>query len=406
MFRILLRRPRSIIATLVVVLAVGIGCQPFGRRPLSIRQSLTPIDQPYLVPPGVTLCNTVGAEDALRPQRHVLALSSGGLYGAYSTGFLSGWTKTGTRPEFDTVTGVSVGSLIAPYAFLGAEYDGVAMSLHTGVRAEDVFRIRAWVTIPFKDAVASSAPLKRLIESQITANLLRCIVEEHAKGRRLYVATTNLSTRRLVVWDMGVVAGLPNGATLFRDVLLASCSVPGMFPPVPFLVAAEDGQPVTELHADGGITSQLFVPSHVFRASVAKAGGAPVIPGATGNLYTLVAGKLYADASPVRSRVLPILGATTESIMYAHCRAELGNLHGQAVLAGMRFHLTALRQDTIVNADTLISIDQGEMQKLYQEGERDGIAGPAWQFVPPDLCTQLPCSFAALHGPGGDETPT
>jgi len=326
-------------------------------------------------------------------------LSSGGLYGAYSTGFLAGWTKTGTRPEFDTVTGVSVGSLVAPYAFLGAEYDGVAMSLHTGVRAEDVFRIRAWVTIPFKDAVASSTPLKRLIEAQITTELLRTLAEEHRKGRRLYVATTNLITRRLVIWDMGVIAGLPNGAALFRDVLLASCSVPGMFPPVPFVVTAENGEHVTEMHADGGITSQIFVPSHVFGASPGKGAGAPVVPGATGNLYAVVAGKLYADAAPVRQRVLPILGATTESIMYAHCRAELGNLHGQAVLAGMRYHLTSLRQETIVNAETLLSIDQGEMQKLFREGEQDGLAGPAWQFSPPDLCGPAPVFLRSSSRP-------
>ncbi len=395
MLRTLLQRPRTVIATLLVLVAVGVGCQPYGRRPLSIRQSLTPVEQPTCVPPGVTLCNSVGIEAGLRQQRHVLALSSGGLYGAYSTGFLAGWAKTGTRPEFDTVTGVSVGSLIAPYAFLGADYDGVAMSLHTGVRAEDVFRIRAWVTIPFKDAVASSAPLKRLIESQITGELLRRIAEEHAKGRRLYVATTNLSTRRLVIWDMGVIAGLPNGAVLFRDVLLASCSVPGMFPPVPFVVTAEDGQPVTELHSDGGITAQIFVPSQVFRAAVGKVGDAPVVPGATGNLYAVVAGKLYADAAPVRQRVLPILGATTESLMYSNCRVELGNLHGQAVLAGMRFHLTSLRQDVVVNAETLISIDQEEMRKLYCEGEQDGTAGPAWQFAPPDLCSPAP---VYVHG--------
>ncbi|VTU02332.1 alpha beta hydrolase : Putative uncharacterized protein OS=Yersinia aldovae ATCC 35236 GN=yaldo0001_35880 PE=4 SV=1: Patatin [Gemmataceae bacterium] len=395
MARTLFHRPTTVLAALLVLAAVAVGCHPLGgRRPLSIRQSLAPAEDPLAVPPGAVLCCGPGAEDGMRPQRNVLALSSGGLYGAYSSGFLSGWSRSGTRPEFDTVTGVSVGSLVAPYAFLGAEYDGVAMALYTGVRAEDVFRIRAWVTIPFKDAVASSAPLKKLIESQVTPGMLRDVAEEHRKGRRLYVATTNLTTRRLVVWDMGYIAGLPGGAALFRDVLLASCAVPGMFPPVPFCVPGPDGQPVTELHTDGGVTSQLFVPTNVFRAAAAAGGGKAVVPGATGNLYAVVAGKLYADGAPVRQRVLPILGATTESVMYAGCRSELGNLHGQAVLAGMRFHLTALRQDHDVDAETLISIDQGEMQKLYREGERDGLAGPAWQFAPPDLCNPPPVRVA------------
>jgi predicted acylesterase/phospholipase RssA len=375
------------LAVALLALAFVAGCEPSGRRLVSTRLPLAKGDPPTPVPPGVLL-NGPAAEDAgIRPPRHVLALSSGGLYGAYSTGFLAGWSKTGTRPEFDVATGVSVGSLIAPYAFLGPEFDDIAMDLYTGVRAQDVYRIRAWFAIPFKDAVASSAPLKRLIESQISQPLLDRVALEHRKGRRLYVATTNLDTRRRAVWDMGAIAGLPppHGAELFRDVLLASCSVPGMLPPVAFAVRGADGQCVTELHADGGVTAPVFVPEAVFRAAEGNLPGAPVVPGGNGNVYVVVAGKLYADAGPVRRRVLPILGATTESVMFAHCRAELGNLYGRTQLAGMQFHLTALRQDLAVNAETLISIDPGEMAKLYREGERDGLAGPAWEYGSPEL---------------------
>jgi predicted acylesterase/phospholipase RssA len=329
------------------------------------------------------------SDPGLRQPRHVLALSSGGLYGAYSSGFLAGWSDTDTRPEFDVVTGVSTGALIAPLAFLGPEFDDRMQQLYTGVRAEDVFRIRAWVTIPFKDAVASSVPLRKLIESQVTPELMERVAAEHRKGRRLYIGTTNLGTRRLVIWDMGLIASLPcpEGCRLFRDVLLASCSVPGMLPPVQFTVDV-DGQTVTELHADGGVSSQIFVPSVVFQAASATAPPCtPTVPCTGGNLYAVVSGKLYPDAAPVRQLVLPILGATTETIIYAHCRAELMSLYGQAKLAGMQYHLTSLRQDTVVNAETLMSIDQREMTKLYAEGRRDGLTGPAWRFTPPDIAT-------------------
>jgi predicted acylesterase/phospholipase RssA len=384
----LLFRWRVGLAVTLLALAVAAGCQPSGRRPVSTRLPLAKGDPPARVPPGVLLAGPAAEDPGIRPPRHVLALSSGGLYGAYSTGFLAGWTKTGVRPEFDVATGVSVGALIAPYAFLGSEFDDVAMDLYTGVRAEDVYRIRAWVTIPFKDAVASSAPLKRLIQSQISQALLDRVAEEHRKGRRLYVATTNLNTRRRSVWDMGAIAALPAplGAELFRDVLLASCSVPGMLPPVAFSVPGPDGNCVTELHVDGGVTAPVFVPSAVFRAAEGNTPPAvPVLPGGNGNVYVVVAGKLYPDAGPVRRRVLPILGSTTESLMFAQCRAELGNLYGRTQLAGMRFHLTALRQDVEVNAETLISIDPDEMAKLYREGERDGAAGPAWEYGSPEL---------------------
>src|SRR5262245_23529226 len=225
----------------LAVLIIGlVGCHT-SKRPVPFdpphHQALMPADDPCDcggVPSGVVL--SPGDPGSLRRPRHVLALSGGGVYGAYSAGFLAGWTCTGTRPEFDVVTGISTGALIAPFAFLGPEYDAQAANLYTRVQAEDIFRIRAWVSIPFKDAVASSAPLRELIESQITPELMTRIAAEHRKGRRLYVGTTNLDTRRLVVWDLGAIAcrPCPEGCHLFRDVLLASSAVPGMLPPVKF----------------------------------------------------------------------------------------------------------------------------------------------------------------------------
>ena len=50
-----------------------------------------------------------------------LALSGGGADGAFGAGVMIGWTASGNRPDFAMVSGVSIGALIAPYAFLGAE---------------------------------------------------------------------------------------------------------------------------------------------------------------------------------------------------------------------------------------------------------------------------------------------
>src|SRR5262249_51641438 len=151
-------------------------------------------------------------------------------------GFLAGWTHSGTRPEFDVVTGISTGALIAPLAFLGPEFDCHLGNLYTRVQASDVFRIRAWVTIPFKDAAASSAPLKQLIEAEIPRERMNGVAGEPGRGGRFYVETRNWAPRRLVIWDRGAIACRPcrEGCALFRDVLLASCSVPGVFPPVRF----------------------------------------------------------------------------------------------------------------------------------------------------------------------------
>jgi predicted patatin/cPLA2 family phospholipase len=386
------RRGRSVFVVVVSLAGSGLaGChgpqRPVPFEPPHFR-ALMPADDPCGC--GGTSADMAFSpgDGAVRRPRHVLALSGGGVYGAYSAGFLSGWTCSGNRPEFDVVTGVSTGALIAPFAFLGPAYDAKAAHLYTRVQAEDIFRIRAWVAIPFKDAVASSAPLRELIESQITPDLMTRVAEEHRKGRRLYVGTTNLDTRRLVVWDLGAIAcrPCPEGCRLFRDVLLASCAVPGMLPPVTFDLEV-DGKHVTELHADGGVTAPLFVPSGVFAAAAvgaAEDAGKPGLSPEGANLYLVIAGKLYPDAAPVRRRVLPVLSASTGSLLYAHCRAECANLYGLAQVAGMRYHLTALRPG-FETVDSSVTFDPDEMTKLFAAGLRQGSAGPDWQPGPPAL---------------------
>src|SRR5258708_30768245 len=59
---------------------------------------------------------------------------------------------------------------------------------------------------------------------------------------------------------MGAIAAKGDEASLklFRDVLAASTAIPGLFPPV--LIDVEvNGKKTQEMHADGGLSAQLFV---------------------------------------------------------------------------------------------------------------------------------------------------
>ena len=69
---------------------------------------------------------------------YYLAVSGGGDNGAFGAGLLNGWTETGTRPQFKGVTGVSTGALIAPFAFLGPEYDGALRDVYTTIDSDNV----------------------------------------------------------------------------------------------------------------------------------------------------------------------------------------------------------------------------------------------------------------------------
>ena len=73
--------------------------------------------------------------------RHtILALSSGGADGAFGAGVLAGWAKNGSRPVFDVVTGVSTGSLLAVFTFLGPQHDPLVRELYTSQTNERIFR--------------------------------------------------------------------------------------------------------------------------------------------------------------------------------------------------------------------------------------------------------------------------
>ena len=78
----------------------------------------------------------IGADDS--SDCSFLALSGGGANGAFGAGFLNGWTASGTRPNFRIVTGISTGSLIAPLAFLGPEYDDELEKYYTTVKTKNI----------------------------------------------------------------------------------------------------------------------------------------------------------------------------------------------------------------------------------------------------------------------------
>ena len=122
-------------------------------------------------------------------------------------------------------------ALIAPFAFLGPDYDPILREVYTRTSADNVFKRRPFTAVLFDDALADTAPLRTMIAEHLDADLLRRIAEEHDKGRLLMVATTNLDANQQVVWDIGAIAssGQPDAVELVRDIVLASAAIPGSF---------------------------------------------------------------------------------------------------------------------------------------------------------------------------------
>ncbi len=184
----------------------------------------------------------------------LLALSGGGSNGAFGAGVLCGWTQAGTRPTFQVVTGISTGALLASFAFAGPQFDPQLRTAYTTVESSQIFRRNSLMQLPWSDSLCRTDPLKEMIAHYADDPLLKAIADGYRQGRRLYVGTTHLDQKRLIIWDMGSIAacGHPGAPQLFRAVLRASTSIPVLFNPAEFQVQAETGKWYSELHVDGG----------------------------------------------------------------------------------------------------------------------------------------------------------
>ena len=205
--------------------------------------------------------------DRLSPQRSsvegadfdILAISGGAAGGAFGAGVLIGLTRVGRRPCFELVTGVSTGALIAPFAFLGPKWDDRLREAYTGGHAETALGITG-LSLTLDGGLFRPQALERLVHPFIDDELVAAVAAEHRLGRRLLVATTDLDRQLPCIWDMGQIAcrGGPAATAMFREVLIASASLPGLFPPRRFEVET-GGRQYEELHVDGGVSAPLFV---------------------------------------------------------------------------------------------------------------------------------------------------
>jgi predicted patatin/cPLA2 family phospholipase len=318
-------------------------------------------------------------------KRHVLCLSGGGTFGAFSAGVLSGWTTTGTRPEFDVVTGISTGALIAPLAFLGPAYDKDLEEFYTTIRQNDVFRIRRTLSamLLFNDSVADNGPLSKKIDSVVTLEMLKNIAREHKRGRRLYVGTTELESRRAVVWDMGEIAtrGTPDDLELFRKVLLASAAIPGLFSPVRLPVTV-DGKQLEERHVDGSVSNAVFFRAPYRSPEERAIEGDNWLNGT--NVYVLLAGKIYADGDRVKLRSLFIAADSITGLLYAQARGDLLRVYINCIITGMNYYIAALPPDA-ESPKSATEFKPEPMKKLFQAGRELALSSTPWRLTPPGV---------------------
>jgi predicted acylesterase/phospholipase RssA len=305
----------------------------------------------------------------------ILALSGGGADGAFGAGALVGLARSGTLPQFSVVTGVSAGALIAPYAFLGAEWDRQLTDAYTSGLAEHLLQPRQFGVL-FGSSAYRGSPLEHLVEHYLTDELLRAVAREAAAGRLLLVATTNVDTGEIVVWDLGSIAmnGGDRAKALFRDVLVASASVPGLFPPV-IIRVQEHGTLLVEAHVDGTAAAPFVVPAGLTHPP-REYNPAP----RSTAVYVIVDGRLSEEPLSVQLRFRSILSRSISVGLTHMMRTTLELTATSAELEGAHFEYSAIP----VAYPNLAPLDfrASTMRALFQYGVDCAQTGHLWISSP------------------------
>jgi hypothetical protein len=310
--------------------------------------------------------------------QNFLALSGGGDNGAFGAGLMLGWTASGTRPQFNLVTGISAGALIAPFAFLGPDYDEALRDVFTGQRPQDILllphQMAAAFALLFGEAIADTSPLSRLIARHANEAMLAAIAAEYAKGRLLLIGTTNLDVQRPVVWNIGAIAasGHPDALSLFRRILLASASIPGAFPPV-LVEVQHQGRVFQEMHVDGGASMQVFL----YPPSVNPSGQRSQRPRTA---YVIRNGRVDVEASRTPRGVLSITRRSAATLLHYSGLGDISRIHLTTLRDGIGFRVAYIGRE--FDHPRREPFDPAYMRALFDYGFERGRTGDGWRSQP------------------------
>jgi hypothetical protein len=315
-------------------------------------------------------------------EKNILSLSGGGSFGAFSAGIVCGWTAKGDRPNFDVVTGISTGALIAPFAFLGPAYDDQLKKFYTTLTDKDLYKMKP-VRGLFRESLADNSPLAEQVDRVLSQQVITEIALEHQKGRRLYIGTTAAESKQFVVWDIGAIAsrGRCEDRELIKQILLGSSAIPGVFPPQHISVDV-DGTCVTERHIDGGVSQALFIfppyvpPEHRSKNQNTDLAGV--------NLYLVVAGKLYADLEKIKPMALNLVGKEISAMIYAQTRGDLQRMYTTSMLTGMNYYLASIPPEYPAPTSGM-AFNIPALTGMFNEGYRMVTEGVAWRRTPPGV---------------------
>ena len=317
----------------------------------------------------------------------VLVLSGGGQHGAFGAGFLNGWADRGdgSFPEFDVVTGISTGSLIAPFAFLGTE---AALDL-----VAEMYRNPDRIA-PDRDLIGAlfrrtgglfdTSRLAETLAEVYDAEAIAQLQEGFSDRRQLFIGTTDLDLGRGRVWDLSREADTTAaGVERMNRILLASSAIPGAFPPVEL-----DGN----FHTDGGVTTNLLATDlQLLQALAAELQARSVEEPVTVRLWAIVNLFLSPAVQAVNAGSFQAVSARSNGLLFAlHQQETLTRLWeiSEAVNAGvegltMEVHYAAIPDEWATRPGAMELFNEPYMNALQDYAYERAQSAEPWGPLPP-----------------------
>jgi hypothetical protein len=237
-------------------------------------------------------------------------------------------------------------------------------------------------------SIYGDATLRRLVARHVDAPLLRAVAARHMAGLILLVATTNLDTQETVIWDLGHIATMAveearagEMSHLFRQVLIASASIPGIFPPVLITPPSASGAGLEEMHVDGGVTAPFFVAPEALILWQPR--NPHMVPG---SLYAVVNGTIGPSAKVMEGTFLQVVWRSYETMSKAMSRAHLNASAAFAERSQATFRYASIPDDVAPDA---LDFSFDNMRSLFDLGFRSGRSGEAFQDLSDRLVTPL-----------------
>jgi hypothetical protein len=312
-----------------------------------------------------------------------LAISGGGSAGAFGTGILNGWSVKGDRPKFKVVTGVSTGGLIAPFAFLGPDYDAQIKKAYTTTNPGRIYTLHDLISILWEESLADNQPLKDLVATYITQSVVDAVAAEHAKGRRLYIASTDMDREEPVIWDMGAIASSkdPVRLELFRTVLIASASIPAVFPPTMIKVNS-GGKHYDEMHCDGGVFFEaFFIGSTVDLPALIQEAHPEFTGKFVQSIYVIRNGSTAPVRKQIKRGIGSISGRAISTLFKVSGINDLWRFYLVSLHEKAAFRYVSIPSDYVPKTDE--EFNEAEMNRQYQLGYKLAIDGIPWMTAPP-----------------------